>query len=225
MSIKKIKQFKRDKKIIFAKEYIIDFDATRAAKAAGYAEKAATSTGYDLKQDPEVQDMIATLIKERSDRTQITADNVIKMWWGIATADANDVVQYRRNNCRFCYGIDHQYQWTEGGFKKGQEEGNIVSNEGGFGFDCTKEPNPKCPECKGEGVGHLHVKDSTKLTGAARQLYNGAKITKLGLEVSLRDRDAALVNVARHLGMFVDKTESKVSLVQTPTLEVILNKA
>jgi phage terminase small subunit len=36
-----------EKQKLFCKEYIIDFNATRAAKAAGYSEDSAKEIGYE----------------------------------------------------------------------------------------------------------------------------------------------------------------------------------
>ena len=36
----------------------------------------------------------------------------------MATADPNELMRYMRVNCRFCWGIDHNYQWTVGEFKE-----------------------------------------------------------------------------------------------------------
>jgi phage terminase small subunit len=44
--------------------------------------------------------------------------------------------------------------------------------------------------------------DTRQLTGAARLLYAGARKTREGVEIILRDQDAALVNIARLIGAF-----------------------
>ena len=50
-------------------------------------------------------------------------------------------------------------------------------------------------------------KDTRHLSEGARRLYAGIKVTKDGIEIKMRDQDAALVNIAKHLGMFVNKHE------------------
>lgn len=47
--------------------------------------------------------------------------------------------------------------------------------------------------------------DTRKLKGSAKVLYAGAKQTRNGIEILTRDKDAAVVNLARYLGMMVDK--------------------
>ncbi|OHX19562.1 hypothetical protein BI344_17815 [Chromobacterium sphagni] len=42
-------------------------------------------------------------MQARSRRTEITADMVLDRLWQIAAADPNDLVQYRRENCRYCW--------------------------------------------------------------------------------------------------------------------------
>lgn len=53
--------------------------------------------------------------------------------------------------------------------------------------------------------------DTRKLKGPAKALYDGVKVTKDGFEVKTLDRQKALDNVARHLGMFNDKLELNVT--------------
>ena len=78
---------------------------------------------------------------------------------------------------------------------------------GGFGFDMNAEPNPDCPECGGLGQEYVHVMDTRKLTGSAKRLYAGVQRTKDGIKVLTRDKDAALANISRYLGMLVDRKE------------------
>ena len=66
-----------DKQKVFCKEYIIDFNATRAAKSAGYSEKTAGRIGGENVQKLEIQNEIARLMKKRNERTEVTADSVV----------------------------------------------------------------------------------------------------------------------------------------------------
>jgi hypothetical protein len=196
----------------FVDEYLVDLNATQAAIRAGYSERNAGKIGPELLGKTGVSVAIAAAMKARATRTEITQDMVLQRLWSIATADANDLVQYRRNCCRHCWGIDHFYQWTEAEFETAKIEAAKKNNaeptcEGGFGFDRLKAANPECPECKGEGKGSMHVQDTRNLKGGARLMYAGVKLGKDGLEVKMHDQMAALEKVARHLGMFKDRTE------------------
>jgi len=51
------------KQEMFISEYLIDFNATRAAKAAGYSEESAHSTGSENLKKPEIKEAIENHIK------------------------------------------------------------------------------------------------------------------------------------------------------------------
>lgn len=196
----------------FVDEYLVDLNATQAAIRACYSVNRADAMGHENLRKPEISAAITAAMKAREARTEITQDMVLQRLWQIATADANDLVQYRRNCCRHCWGIHHFYQWTEAEFEAAKIEAAKKNNaeptcEGGFGFDKLKAANPECPECKGEGKGSMHVQDTRNLKGGARLMYAGVKLGKDGLEVKMHDQMAALEKVARHLGMFKDRTE------------------
>ncbi|MGC0154838.1 terminase small subunit [Chromobacterium vaccinii] len=194
----------------FVDEYLIDLNATQAAIRSGYSEKTARQIGEENLTKPDIRAAIESAQKARAERTEITADMVLQRWWELANADVNELVEYRRDNCRHCWGAGHQYQWTEPEFeqvkREAAEKGDLQPDAGGgFGFVSTREPNPECPECQGEGKGKIHVHDTRRLKGAARRLYRGIHQGKDGLKVLTADQDKALDNVARHLGMFNDK--------------------
>ena len=140
----------------------------------------------------------------------VTPEMIIREWHKIAFADPADLVQVRRTNCRHCHGYGHQYQWTEAEYAaavdKAVEAGKPAPDGmGGFGFDMNAEPNPECPECGGQGIEDVHVADTRKLK--RHPLYAGAERTRSGIKVNMRDKDAALFNLSRYLGMQVDRKE------------------
>ena len=61
----------------FCDEYVIDLNATQAAIRAGYSEKTARQTAYEILTKPYIQDRIAELQKDIGDRNAITADFVL----------------------------------------------------------------------------------------------------------------------------------------------------
>ena len=79
--------------------------------------------------------------------------------------------------------------------------------QGGEGYDGRKAVHPDCPECFGEGIAIPFPKDTRHLSEGARRLYAGVKVTGGGIEIKMHDQVAALLNVAKHLGMFVTKHE------------------
>lgn len=206
----------RDRRLV--DEYLIDLDAEQAALRAGFSASTARTKAFlwvsKSKQNPKphVAEAVVVAMQNREHRTNITQDKVLQRWWDMANVDVNDLVEYRRDCCRYCWGADHFYQWTKAEFERADKEAadkgeDPPTDEGGYGFDPRREPNPDCPECAGEGKGKIHVHDTRRLKGPAKALYAGVHQGKDGLKVLLEDRSKALENVARHLGMFNDKRD------------------
>ena len=74
----------------FCREYMIDLNATQACIRAGYSKKTADVIGCENLGKPSIIERIAELHKEREERTQITADKVIKELAILALSDAKD---------------------------------------------------------------------------------------------------------------------------------------
>lgn len=173
---------------LFALEYIVDFNGKEAAIRAGYKPNYAAQQANRMLNDERVMAAINEAITERKNRLYITQDTVLLKWWEIANADYNELSSVRRVACGYCYGDNI----TMGDDDDARE------------IDPSREPNPDCGICKGEGSPHVHIADTEKLSPSAKLLYQGAKETKFGIEIQTADRMKALDNVARHLGMFKD---------------------
>lgn len=78
----------------FVDEYLIDLNATAAARRAGYAEKWAGSQGFQLLQKPHVAAAIAAAKSDRSARTRVTQDMVIAEYACLAFADIRAFVDW-----------------------------------------------------------------------------------------------------------------------------------
>lgn len=202
---------------LFAREYIKDLCGAAAARRIGISAGSARSEACRLLEESEVQERIAELVAERNKRVEFDADTVLREIHAIATADVNELIEYRRVCCRHCWGIDFNYQYTSlAQLKRAQRlfeqtvEGLVDDfQHGGIGFKATREPNADCPECDGEGYGEVHIKDTRTLSPAARAMYAGAKVTKDGIEIKLHDKVKNLELLARHLGLLNDKLEVK----------------
>lgn len=203
----------------FVDEYLVDLNATQTAIRAGYSEKTAYSQGQRLLKNVEVQAAITKAQQERSERTKIDADAVLERWSQLAMADPNELTSLIVGSCRYCHGRDHQWQWIdESEFLEAQEALFDLSDEarlgkqapvmaGGYGYKWRCEPHEGCPRCDGLGRSRTVLRDTTKLSPAARVLFAGIKETQAGVEVKMHDQMAALLNVAKHLGMFPNKVE------------------
>ena len=193
----------------FALEYMIDRCGGPAYRRAGGEAKEPYTAACGLLGNPRVAARIQELSNEKAEELGITASNVIERYWQIATTDTNELVQHRRRACRYCYGIDHRYQWFDDeewqeACRKAEDADpprKPPSNNGGYGYQRKADPIEDCPRCEGEGEGVVHVADSRRASPGAKALYAGAKQTKDGVEIKTHDRLAALEKVAKHLGM------------------------
>jgi phage terminase small subunit len=74
----------------FVEEYLVDLNATAAAKRAGYSEATAHTTGHENINKPEIAEAIAAEKARRSERTAISADRVLKEYARIGFASLKD---------------------------------------------------------------------------------------------------------------------------------------
>lgn len=73
---------------VFVQEYLKDFNATRAAKVAGYSEKTAYSIGQENLKKPEIAEAIRAEISTRA----MGADEVLTRLADIARGDVADLM-------------------------------------------------------------------------------------------------------------------------------------
>ena len=188
----------------FIAEYLKDNNATAAAARAGYSDP---NYGRQLITNPNVAQAIAQQQKASIARTLGSADEVLAQMWQLATFDANQLSQYRRGACRYCWGFGHQYQWRD---MVEFEEKRLEATErdkrepvdvGGYGYDHTREPNPGCPRCNGDGIGQPYFADTRKLSTVAALAYSGVKLGKNGVEITAISRERMFEAVMKRLGL------------------------
>lgn len=211
------------RQLAFVREYPVDFNGAQAVIRAGYSEKGAGSTAFTLLTNPAVVAAIAERTEELAARAGLSVEWVLRQWKQIAEADPNELISVRVESCRHCHGINHEFQWTE--FEYAQairaaashrcnskcEPGCLKSipppNTGGFGFNPHVPPAESCPVCRGDGIEKVLLHDTRRVKGSARRLYAGVRQTQHGIEVKMRDQDAALMNIAKFLRMVVEGRE------------------
>ena len=76
----------------FVEEYLIDLNATQAAIRAGYSPDTAYSIGNENMKKPEIKAKIDKAMAERSKRTGVNADRVVRELAKIAFVNADDVI-------------------------------------------------------------------------------------------------------------------------------------
>ncbi len=189
----------------FIAEYLKDNNATAAAARAGYSDP---NYGRQLIANPNVAQSIAQQQKASIARTLGSADEVLAQMWQLATFDANQLSQYRRGACRYCWGFGHHYQWRdavefdeETAKVEGREGARLPQDTGGYGYDHNREPNPECPRCNGDGIGQPYFPDTRKLPAVSRLAYSGVKVGKNGVEITAISRERMFEAVMKRLGL------------------------
>ncbi|EMV1560017.1 terminase small subunit [Enterobacter ludwigii] len=192
---------------LFIAEYLKDGNATQAAIRAGYSKKSAEQIGYQLLQKTSVAQAIAQQQKASIARTLGCADEILAQMWQLATFDANQLSQYRRGACRYCWGFGHHYQWRdaveveEKRLEAVERDRREPEDSGGYGYDHNREPNPECPRCNGDGIGQPYFADTRKLSPDAALSYSGVKLGKSGVEITAISRERMFEAVMKRLGL------------------------
>ena len=188
----------------FIAEYLKDNNATAAAARAGYSDP---NYGRQLIANPNVAQAIAQQQKASIARTLGSADEVLAQMWLLATFDANQLSQYRRGACRYCWGFGHHYQWRdavefeEKRLEAVERDRREPEDSGGYGYDHNREPNPECPRCNGDGIGQPYFADTRKLSPDAALAYSGVKLGKSGVEITAISRERMFEAVMKRLGL------------------------
>lgn len=215
-----------DQQMIFAQHVVEGKTRVEAYRLAGYAGtgNAAYVTASQLLRNPKVSRYVHHLRNERQRRYAAELDDVIGQLTAIINADPNEIAQYRRVNCRYCWGNEHKYQWRDiaeqlAAERKAEADGaHPPDTSGGIGFVDNGDPNPECPRCNGEGVGEPFFADTRDLEGDARYLLQGVKLGKFGIEILTADKDSARKELARLI--LLRNTSERQSLLDVERLEL-----
>jgi Phage terminase, small subunit len=215
----------------FVSEYLKDGNATQSAIRAGYSEKSAEQIGYQLLQKTSVAQAIAQQQKASIMRTLGSADEVLAQMWQLATFDANQLSQYRRGACRYCWGFGHHYQWRDAvEFDEalvkiaGKEGAKQPEDPGGYGYDHNREPHPECPRCNGDGVGQPYFADTRKLSPDAALAYSGVKLGKNGVEITAISRERMYEAVMKRLGLADSEFAQKLQQIEIERRQLEIEK-
>ncbi|MBH9407538.1 terminase small subunit [Pseudomonas aeruginosa] len=98
------------KQRLFVDEYLLDLNATQAAIRAGYSTRRATEIGYQLLPRPEVAQAIQAAMAERSKRTEVEADYVIRR---LRESDEMDVLDILEDDGSFRSIRDWPRAWRQ----------------------------------------------------------------------------------------------------------------
>lgn len=204
----------------FVEEYAKDRNGTQAAIRAGYSPASAEQQACALLSDPRVRELVEAEISRISQIVEFEAADVLREWVLLATADPAKIAKIRQVNCRHCWGTNHEHQWSAREYARACDaaaayvDGKGVPRpkpppdcSGGFGWVRNAPPNPECPECRGEGEFDTLFANMDALGPAERKLIAAVERTKDGVKIKMRDQDAAVQNIAKYLGLLVEKRE------------------
>lgn len=228
--------------VLFVEHYLIELNATRAYKAAfdpAMRENVAGACASRLLGTANVRKLLACRVKAMFDRSESLQDRMLAQQFAVAFADPNELVEHRREACRFCHGLDHKYQFTPRGLEdqmvKWKQEVREALNAkedppewdelGGTGFDPRREPHEDCPECFGEGVARVVMKDTRDLSPAAKALYASAKHGKDGIEIVMHSQEKARDVLLKILKLYDDKAEVILGVVPQEKLDELYASA
>jgi len=80
-----------DKQQKFAREYLIDYNATQAAIRSGYSAKTAYSIGERLLRKVEVQNQLSGLKQKDAQKAEVTREMIIAEYVKLAFGDAREI--------------------------------------------------------------------------------------------------------------------------------------
>jgi phage terminase small subunit len=178
----------------FRDEYLIDLNATRAYRAAGYRgdDNVCAVEGHRLLSNPKIAASIQDAMDKRSKRTAITADKVLEELAKIGFSDIRRVIKW--------------YSQTNVAWVDSDADMEALAEDGALRFAVANQV---------ELVSSNEIDDDTAAAIAE------VSMTGTGaLKVKLHDKRGALVDLGRHLKLFtdtIDHTSSDGSM-SPPTL-------
>lgn len=172
----------------FIAEYLIDLNATEAAKRAGYSAKTAYSIGQQLLKKFEIQEAIKAAQLARSERTHITQDAVLQEIALLSHSDYTNYVIDDEGNLLVREGVNPLATRAVSSVKKKvtrSPEGDIVSVETEFKL----WNKPASVKMAGDHLGLL--KDHVEISG------NPEQPLVVAVEHRLRDANSRIERLRR----------------------------
>lgn len=85
------------KQALFVENYVIDFNATKAALRAGYSAKTAAAIGNENLTKPAIRSALAKRINKNAKKVSLEGDFVLDRLMSIAAFDIREAVSFRSN--------------------------------------------------------------------------------------------------------------------------------
>jgi phage terminase small subunit len=228
----------------FCSEFIKDFNASAAARRAGYSAATSSNIGWENVRKREIKDRIAILIKEAS----MQPEEIKKRMSDIARADLSDYIINRP--------VEHTPKVKKGLKELISDLKKEIDFEDNYALEVNLVGKDLTAHQKGQDErrrlairyklelaedptayriidGKTTLVDSPELDIVALSQAKGKgqiksfKMTKDGPQVELYAADGALANLARVYAMFIDRTEvdlvKKMEDMSIAELDEVLN--
>lgn len=170
----------------FVDEYLIDLNATQAATRAGYSAATAGQIGHELLKKPEIEKALAEAQAARAERTRITADTVLRELAKVGFSNLSDVTNWGVKEVAFGFDAD-------GKRLRAEDIGDAAA------VQYVDAP-------------FVTPLDRDDLPQDIRAAVSEVSLGKDGFKIKMHDKVGALTQIGRHLGMFTDKIEARVSV-------------
>ena len=216
----------------FAAEYVIDMDAQAAylRVCPNVTAASASVLACRLLAEVNVNAQIAAKARDIHEKLEDRAVFTIQTLMHQAFGDRRELTAVHVGCCRYCWGIDGRYQYSDGEYKDAQTESEEKTamllaaekppiefdGKGGPGFRASRDPNPECAICAGEGQARVVIKDTREMSEASLAIFMGAKQGKHGVEIELADSQKAIEKLMRHQGLFEADNKIKVTSENVP---------
>jgi phage terminase small subunit len=147
---------------------------------------------------PHIARRVSDIAAERAKEFEVEGNELLRHAHAVATADHRHLTQYVYRCCRYCYGLNHQFQRTRNEMDRDRAEHQkaelkreanaIIKNKvfvptefdekGGDGFNEWLDPAEDCPVCFGKGKGRMEIADTRYLPPDAAVLFAGVEETR-----------------------------------------------
>jgi len=221
----------------FVREYVKDFNLTLAGRRSGHRR----DNVLKLLAKPHVRQAIDRIVNERAAVAERDNEKLLTNLYDMATANVAEFIEHYNGACRYCWGhstkkgklhiITHDYHYKS---KRERDEAHdkfmqrLDSKErkfpnGGLGYDAYRSPNPDCPECLGDGVSQVIIKDTNTGTKGT-QLIAGISITPAGkVDLKMHDKLRASQLYMQAVGMLEkDANDHEVRIIVENSIQDLL---
>ena len=188
-----------------ARAYREAFDVSPTTRRGTIKQRA-----YELVHQPAVAARVRELLAQAAEGTTISARTRMVRLQDIVEADPSELVHIVAEPCPQC--------WADA-----MVMAVAIDNAAAAGADLDLQaPRESCTDCKGHGVRRVVITPTDDLSPAARRLLKSVRQKADGsIEVHLHDQLAALDQLNRMQGVYVDKSVSVTAHVHVDRKSVV----